>query len=285
MTAECLLVGNRFMHDTALVLVWGGTGFIAFVAPKQLQADLHSLWIRPEQVLVIVALTTAMVAAPINLFALSDRWPTSDIALTYLLDTSTGRFLIVQLVSAFALLVSSMKSKAPATVLLAGLMLCELAMTGHATDGSPAHQVIAGVAQSAHILAGGAWLGALPMFLIVLHLKSRGMQRSACTEAMRKFSTIGHLVVAITLVGGITLAVLIDGFPHLSSTYGRELLLKTSLVVVMALIAVANRYVIVPRLRSYGGASSLLIAGSTLEIVLGIVALALVASFGTIDPV
>jgi copper resistance protein D len=281
---DILIVGNRFLHDSSLVMVFGGTGFLQIVASPGLRSSLQRIWILPERTAVSIAVATTALALPVNIAFLADGWPTADFATAYLFHTNGGRVLVLQLLSAAALLGIWMYPLPRATVLVAGLMLCELALTGHASDGGTLHQVIAGTAEALHILAGAAWLGALPALLIVLHRLKKGTHQAECILALRNFSIIGHFVVMVTITFGISTALYINGVPHPSSEYSSAVLLKASLVLTMASLAVINRYAIVPRLRSHRCANSLLVGASFAEILLGMAALLLVAWFGLTDP-
>ncbi|AYA40474.1 copper resistance D family protein [Xenorhabdus nematophila] len=105
---------------------------------------------------------------------------------------------------------------------------------------------------------------------------------------MRKFSLYGHLAVFLVIVTGIVSSViLIPGWPVFSrslSEYQSMLWLKIVLVVGMVLLALINRYILVPRLKQQR-CYQLLIINSWLEIILGTTALLCVAIFATQPPV
>lgn len=283
MSAASLLVGNRFLHDASLVMLFGGSGFIQLVAPD-LKFALQQVWTRPERAAVSVTIATTILAVPLNVASFTESWPTTDFVATYLLQTHGGRVLILQIVSAATLLGVWMYPMPKNVVLVAGLMLCELALAGHASDGDNIENIVVASMEAVHILAGAAWLGALPVLLIILNCVSHNVHRGGGIAALQKFSAVGHFTVTLTFICGISTALLINGLPSPTRDYGRAVLLKTFLVFTMALLALINRYAIVPRLRSHRGASALLVAGSTAEILLGMTALLLVASFGITDP-
>lgn len=283
MITESLLVGNRFLHDASLVMIFGGSGFIELTSPE-LRFALDRIWICPERLAVSIAVATTIVTVPLNLASLTDSVPTTNLVATYLFQTNGGQVLVFQILGAAALLVVSIFLARTAKAVVAGLMLCELSLAGHATDGDTFHQIITASTQAVHILAGAAWLGALPVLVAVIICINCGVDRVGGNSALQKFSAIGHLLVALTLTCGLSTALLINGLPDIAKEYDRAVIAKGVLVSGMAIVALVNRYAVVPRLRSYPGANSLLVAGSTAEILLGMTALALVASFGITDP-
>ncbi|OTA20739.1 copper resistance protein CopD [Xenorhabdus beddingii] len=106
--------------------------------------------------------------------------------------------------------------------------------------------------------------------------------------AMRKFSLYGHFAVFLVIVTGIVSSViLIPGWPAFNraiSEYQSMLWLKIVLVMGMVLLALINRYILVPKLKQQG-CYQLLIINSWLEIILGTSALLCVAIFAMQPPV
>ena len=104
---------------------------------------------------------------------------------------------------------------------------------------------------------------------------------------MRRFSTVGHLVVGLIIITGLLNAWLIHGrwWPVWSSQYDQLLAAKVLVVSCMVMIAIYNRYVIVPSLKREGRSRQVLIWLSCTEVALGILALVLVSLFSSLDPV
>jgi putative copper resistance protein D len=88
----------------------------------------------------------------------------------------------------------------------------------------------------------------------------------------------------VTGIGNV--ALILGHLPwNIRSPYGAGLLFKTAAVAAMTGIALANRYLIVPfAKREPGAARRLLIVSTVIEVFLGLLAFALVASFGLDDP-
>ncbi|MVY95574.1 hypothetical protein GP918_28935, partial [Enterobacteriaceae bacterium 8376wD7] len=102
---------------------------------------------------------------------------------------------------------------------------------------------------------------------------------------MARFSRYGHLAVAGTLASGAINALLIQGGLIGASPWGRLLLIKCALVAGMVVIALVNRYVLVPRMSASGSrAESLILRTTQAEIGLGALALLAVSLFATWEP-
>lgn len=131
---------------------------------------------------------------------------------------------------------------------VAGIALVPLAITGHAAmqDGWM------GVAHAAndvlHVLAAGFWLGALPVFVVLLKLWQEPARRKDATRALLRFSTAGHVAVAVLLLSGAVNAwmILSPVGLDLKSVYLQLLLIKVVLALAMVALAVINRYQWIP---------------------------------------
>ena len=107
-------------------------------------------------------------------------------------------------------------------------------------------------------------------------------RRADATLALSRFSGLGHIAVAVTLLTGIlNTALTLGGWPvDFRSPYQLLLAVKIGLVAIMLSIALLNRYVLTPRLAVRG-----LIIGTSAELLLGAAIIALVSAFATYDPV
>ncbi len=111
---------------------------------------------------------------------------------------------------------------------------------------------------------------------------AQGRWRPAAVYTMARFSRYGHLAVAGTIASGALNALLIQGGLIGASPWGRMLLIKCALVAGMVVIALVNRYVLVPRMSASGSrAESLILRTTQAEIGLGALALLAVSLFAT----
>jgi putative copper resistance protein D len=101
-----------------------------------------------------------------------------------------------------------------------------------------------------HLLSGGFWIGCLVPLLICLPQLRNPAQRPDAALALRRFSSLGHVAVALILATGlINTGLILRKLPvDFSSPYETLLAAKIGLVGMMVAIAIINRYIVVPRL-------------------------------------
>ena len=166
-------------------------------------------------------------------------------------------------------------------------LLATVTMTGHAVMNQDWIGVVHRGNDILHLLAAGFWLGALvPVLAILPLLKFDGLGREA-GQALARFSGVGHFAVAIAVGTGLANTYLIvGGLPKdWSIPYQALLSAKIALVGVMLMLALVNRYVLVPRLaNAQSPALSALARNTRMEILFGFGVILLVAWFGTLDP-
>jgi putative copper resistance protein D len=279
----------RFFHDGSLSLVWGGLGYATCIAGPDLRQSLVRRLAVIAGISVGITAATSAAAFPIQTADITGQWKSAwDLGTLHLVaETSVGQALAVQVATGVGLVVAALVSAHRTSAAIAGLMLCELALSGHAAEGTGLAGLIHQGLDCVHVLTGCAWLGALIPFVTVLRMSAVPELRQASVSAMRRFSIWGHVAVALVVLSGIANIWLTLGrLPfHLASPYDRTLLLKLLAVGLMTSIAILNRYALVPMICRPGSfARSLMIYGCIAEIVLGAAALALVASFGLQDP-
>lgn len=175
--------------------------------------------------------------------------------------------------------------------LLGGLTMASFAWSGHGAAGEGATGVVQLVADVAHLLAAGLWLGALAGLGIALARPppTPPGDRQALVAALEGFAGIGSALVAtLILTGLVNMWVLVTParLPALVTTaYGLLLLAKLALFGVMLGCAALNRFRIMPALRAAGEAPlGPLRRSLVLETACGVAVLALVAWFAMLPP-
>lgn len=138
------------------------------------------------------------------------------------------------------------------TLLLAALALGVLAAAGHSAAVEPS-AMTAIAADVGHLLAAGAWAGALPALALLLRAASREAGADArpyAVVATRRFSRAALVLVVILLGTGILIGIAQVGSMGalLGTRYGRLLLIKLALVVVTLAAATLGRRLLLPRL-------------------------------------
>lgn len=87
------------------------------------------------------------------------------------------------------------------------------------------------------------------------------------------------------LASGVLNALLITGFPHAYDLLGPTLVLKAITVMIMVVIALANRYVLVPRMRQDEDRAAPRFEWMTkLEWAIGAVVLVIISLLATLEP-
>ncbi|CEG06635.1 Copper resistance protein D [Afipia felis] len=135
--------------------------------------------------------------------------------------------------------------------LLAAVLLASLAGTGHTQIEEGWAGVMHIVADAAHLLAAGAWLGGLIPLALILH-RYLGMGLSGgpkdIDRILIRFSGMGYLAVAALIGSGLVNGWFLIGSLSglLNTPYGQILLGKLALFGGMLALAVANRFWLVP---------------------------------------
>ena len=169
-------------------------------------------------------------------------------------------------------------------LLVAAVYVAALAWAGHAAAGVATEGDVEVLADAVHVLAAGAWLGALPGFVFLLR------QTNVVAEALRptrRFSLLGIICVALLVASGTANAwFLVGDVPALIGTsYGRLLLLKLALFGAMLALAVANRWYCAVRLAEGDAKAPQLIRRNAIaEIVVGMLIVAIVGVLGVTPP-
>lgn len=154
-----------------------------------------------------------------------------------------------------ALAIANGRMLSVAAIGLGGAALGSLAFSGHAmmTEGTAGDIHL--VADILHLLAGGAWLGALLAFALLLSRSSRTQRQSdivASYRALGDFAVVGTVIVGTLVVTGLVNVWTVIGIANIgqlfTSFYGWLFLGKIALFVVMLGLAAANRYRLTPAL-------------------------------------
>ena len=202
-------------------------------------------------------------------------------------DTQFGRVWIVRILLAIVLLgviVKPRPARDRSLLVLSGVLLASVALTGHSALPGGVPGLLHQLADAAHLIAAGWWIGGL--LALVLTARTLGPQAH---EVLHRFSGVGYgAVAAIVLTGLFKSAILVASLGGVDSTaYGWTLLLKVALAALMGLLAVSNNFWISRRLR--GGPDQALWLGRlqhsvTLEFLLGLGVLAAVGALGALSP-
>jgi putative copper resistance protein D len=287
-----VLIAVRFAHFASVMLLFGASAFLAALAPPALRNALETSIGRIVAATSVAAAATAIFWLQLQGGAFTEDWSEAidpDLLSAVLFDTAFGRVWQARLVIALCLVfLAFWRGRKPPwlAAVLAGLFLASLGLVGHAAMRAGAAGAFERANQALHLLAGGFWLGALAPLLICLRRLEDKTLKVEAAIALRRFSGVGHAAVAAVLATGIVNIFMILGrWPtDFSSPYQTFLAVKILTVAIMVLLALYNRYRLVPRLSLGADAARALKRNTVIEIVLGGAVLALVSAFATFEP-
>ena len=272
----------------------GELAFLAWIAPQS--AELRTRTLRVAAWCIALLLLSGLAWLAVEAVRMSGLPPASALNRetlgTVLADTLFGRVWMIRFVLALALSATLLLSRRrpafdSASAVLAATLLASLAFAGHAAAERGSDRIVHLSADAAHLLAAGAWLGAL---LPLAHVLSRAAPLELADRATRRFSILGIACVSVLVFTGTLSAwYTVGSVPGLFGTgYGRVLLVKLALFAAMVAFAAANRLRWTPRLRATGGTAALALQrlrrNAVAETSLGVAVLGVVGVLGVTVP-
>ncbi|CAI2051184.1 copper homeostasis membrane protein CopD [Serratia ficaria] len=293
MSLATLFVLCRLVHFAAVMLMFGVSLFTALLSPQRLSPYL-TRDVRPLLVSCTwLAGLSAVALLAVQAGQMGDGWEdTWRLEVWWaVLGTTFGEVWRWHLGLALLALLSLLLPEArriQALALCSTLLLVSMALIGHAAMHQGALGVLHRANHALHLLAAGYWFGSLlPLLVCLRYLQQPQWRRDAITTLIR-FSRWGHLAVAAVIVtGAVNSLIILGSWPlNVASPYQRLLLFKTALVALMVMVALANRYAIVPAMsRVPKLAQRGLVLACWIEVGLGGAVLLLVSLFATYAPV
>jgi copper resistance protein D len=282
----------RFAHFMAAMLTFGMSAYLWLYAPERLRLALSRAIRRLALIASIVALITAIAWLMLESASMADEGSAAidpGAIRAVLTDTAFGHAWAAHLILAAALVaVVIFEPRAPwvATAVASAALLASLGLVGHAAMQTGAEGVLHRMNHAVHLLTAGAWIGGLIPFALCLSAYRRDDLRKDAVRAMMSFSFWGQFIVAaIVLSGAVNIALTSHHPPFPPTTPYRGLLVaKLVIVAIMILLALFNRTVLAPRLKSSATALAALRLTSAAEVALGCVVVALVSVFALLDP-
>nr|WP_221211914.1 copper homeostasis membrane protein CopD [Sphingomonas faeni] len=298
------MIAVRFALYATLSGLFGLSAFSLYGLKARERADALALrpWLVGSGLLGLLfsgiglaLLAAAMAGAPL--------WPVDQEAVGMLLSGSaTGtaweaRVAALVVASIAALVAAGRAALLGLVAFAAGVALATLAWAGHgAMDEGAVGWVHLG-ADILHLLAGGAWAGAL-LGLVLLVARPAGRVDAAhltlTHRALHGFGLVGTIMVGTIAVTGIVNAWLLVGvanLPNLAATvYGQLLIAKLVLFGAMLTLASFNRFRLTPAFErsitavDHHGALRGLRRSLAVEASCAVAILALVAWLGTLEP-
>jgi copper resistance protein D len=282
----------RFAHFLAAMLAFGMSAYLWLYAPERLRLALSPVVRRLALIAGLVALITAVAWLALESASMADDWSAAidpEAIGAVLTDTAFGHAWAAHLILAAALVavvIFEPSARWVATAVASAALLASLGLVGHAAMQTGAEGILHRVNHAVHLLTAGAWIGGLVPFAMCLSAYRRDDLPKDAVRAMMSFSFWGQFIVAaIVLSGAVNIALTSGRAPIPPTTPYRALLVAKIIIVgIMIALAIVNRYVLAPRLKSSATALAALRLTSAAEVALGCVVIALVSVFALLDP-
>jgi copper resistance protein D len=282
----------RFVHFLAAALAFGMSAYLWAYAPERLRLALSPIARRLTLIASLVALITAVAWLALESASMADNWGAAvdpDQIGAVLTDTAFGHAWAAHLILAAALVAVvafGPRAQWAATSLASGALLASLGLVGHAAMQTGVEGALHRANHAVHLIAAGAWIGGLVPFAMCLRAYESDDLRKDAVRAMMSFSFGGQFIVAAIVLTGVANIALTSRHPPIPPTTPYRALLVAKLVIVAIMISLAlfNRFVLAPRLKTSANALATLRATSAAEVALGCIVIALVSVFALLDP-
>ncbi|SAI65410.1 copper resistance protein D [Bordetella ansorpii] len=289
-TLETANVVCRYLAALAPMLVFGGHCMLAacgrWPAAAQLGLRLRPLWraLAVAGLLATLPLLGIQAASitgdPAGMTSPGTLWQVAS-------QTAYGQAWMAKACAAAALCVALCLPGVRAPAWLAVLSGCALAATaasGHARMDDGLLGLAHVLNNILHVLCAAFWLGALAVVPPLLGLWRT--HRGLAVPMLMRFSTLGHVAVAgALLTGGVNAWLILRRVGvDAGSAYQQWLAAKILAVLAMVVLALVNRYVLVPRLAGDAGALRRLRRQTAYALCAGALAVLSVAVLGTQSP-
>ncbi len=309
------LIWARLIHFAATMAVTGAIFFLGFVAEpafREAKSEGGMLAGMRRRLAAIswVGLALALASGIAWLLLLSARMVDLPLAqawsegapATILAETDFGQAWTIRLVIAglVAACLPWLATSNPVltwqrdtvAMLFAAALVGTLAWAGHASAGAGVQGVVHLGADILHLVAAAAWVGALVPLALLLRAATILADQTSLTvarAAVLRFSTLGIVSVGTLFGSGLVNTWVLAGSVAalVNTDYGRLLLIKIALFLVMLVFAAVNRLWLTPQLvhSSSGdtakGALRRVNRNTVIEAVLGAIVIAVVSILGT----
>jgi putative copper resistance protein D len=304
---EAGLILARLLHYVAVTTL-AGASFFPLYAYGVVEPGTSSRWRRGTLLAAaIVALLSGLlwfVFSVANMSGALADVTDPEVVRSVLHDTGFGKVWALRMILASAALgLASLRfastrnsPRSLAMPVLAAALLMSLAGVGHSQVEEGLAGTVHVVSDAAHLLAAGAWLGGLVPLVLILSSYDRDRELYPVTDLdqiLMRFSGVGYVAVATLLGSGLVNSWYLVGNVTglLTTPYGQLLIAKLVLFAGMLLLAVINRFWLVPSMskaRLDGGGSSIWTGRLRSHVLgeqcLGLLVLLIVSVLGTIRP-
>ena len=285
-----LYIALRFIHFTALMVLLGSTISCSLLAPQAFKPVLirRLTWLWQSAVWMTMLSAVMLLCAQAGMMGSGWRDAINPQVWLAVLGTRFGSVWLWQIllgVVTVAVLLLKPRTLQSMLLILAAAQLILLAGVGHAAMREGFVGGLQRLNHAVHLLSAGWWAGGLLPLLMCMRMAKKPRWRGEAITAMMRFSRYGHLAVAAVLLSGVVNSLMILGWSlPLDSDYVRFLLMKVVFVAVMVIIALYNRYFLVPRFNRAHAATKQFIQLTWLEVILSVAVILAVSIFATWEP-
>lgn len=285
--AELINIILRFALYVDVLLLFGLALFALYSADSALRFRPMLRGMALIAALLSVAGLLSMTRAMSGETAFAALWPHLQMMLR---ETDVGLAWAIRMIALTVLLI---RPGAWLASISGGVALASLAWSGHGAMDEGALRFWHFLSDILHLLAAGAWLGAMLALLLMARGRVDAARLRLLIAAVKRFEWVGAAIVLTLTITGVMNYLFIVG-PTLNdvllSTYGVLLTVKVLLFAVMLLLAALNRFHLGPALKqALRDADPTLVVNALrrsvrLELALALLIVALVAGLGTLSP-
>ncbi len=289
-----LYAACRFVHFAAIIQLFGLLLFSEYLAPAGLRCSLRLVFHRAVLLLAWATMVTSLLMLCLQAGQMGDGWSDTLRPPIWLavMRTAFGQIwlwhsalALTAVAAAYLLTTPGVRNRSQ--LMAVGCLLLTLGLVGHAAINSGLPGIIQRINHMVHLLSAAWWVGGLLPLAYCMRLLG-GAERPLAMQTLVRYSQSGHVAVALVILTGIiNNAFILGQWPTIGSSWYQSLLIaKTLLVLLMLVLAITNRYLLVPAMgRDETRALRLLIRFTVGEIGLASLVLLLVSIFAMLEPV
>ena len=292
--SETLLILDRFVQFAAVMSLFGASLLPLYAIPASC-LSIDRLLRKGSPPVAALALLSAIAWLLLEGSLMSgdpNGFSNPHILGTVLHSTEFGhiwqwRLAILTVLLAFSALAKGMHPRwyVRGLALLSALAVATLAGVGHGAMGIGWGAWLHLGNQAAHMLAASLWVGGLAALLALIRSST---DHIVLVRALRRFSTVGLAAVLIILASGLLNAWFLVGSAEalFGTAYGHVLLIKLGFFTGMIVLALYNRFALLPRMadRDDKAALRLLKRSVMIEQACALAVVAAVSLLGTMEP-
>ena len=282
---DTLLIAIRFLHFTAVMLLFGASLFPVYTRVDQTlsrSAKAMMTWIA------LISWFAWLAAEAVSMSGEADAWSSHLMLAKVLEHTQFGHIWRwrVGLLTLLACLPLASHPPRRLFCLVSAVAVATLAGVGHGDMGNGNEAWLHLGNQAVHILSASVWLGGLAGLLYLVRERPGS---AIVRQALQRFSIIGMGTVLLIVGTGLVNAWFLVGSVHalLHTAYGQVLMLKLCFFTAMVTLALFNRLIVMPKLviaSNPQGPFRLLSRSVAAEQGFAILTVAVVSLLGTMTP-